>query len=522
MHSQGHRFRAVLRDIGGIQLLLGLTLLIPGLVSILYGETYSALSFAISSAITSLLGAVAYQKNKEVECNGQTQAMITAAAAWIVTSIFGALPFFIAAHITPLEVAQSYLPSGEAYASSLYYFTNFLHALFESVSSYTTTGLTMSVHEPSVGYGLLFYRSFAQWLGGAGMIVLSLAILRQSGRMHGLALYNIEASGQKIRPNIRQTARAIWKVYVVVTSLSALYIFVGTWLVFPDYNLLQNLFEAVNHAMTGQSTGGFSTFDDSISGYESYAMEMIYLLPMILGAISIPLYYKIYEKGSLKELWIDYQGRWLILLNIIGSTVLIVMLMDSFSLSESFRKGVFQFVSALTTTGWQTVDVGTWADSATLFVAMVPMVIGGSAGATVGGIKIFRAYFMAKGFGWRLRQVIQPSRSIITVNLGTKRYPYKEISDDLMEAYVFSMLYLVVLLGGILISATYMAENFQLVDAIFESASAQGTVGLSSGITSPSMNPVLEVTYIIQMLVGRLELIPVLIMLRSFFKHSKL
>ncbi|PAU94890.1 cation transporter [Aliifodinibius salipaludis] len=522
MNAKRSQFRTIIRDVGSIQLLIGPILLIPGLVSMLYGETYSAFSFGISSVITTLFGGIAYQINKKAESNGQSQAMMTAAAAWMVTSFFGALPFFIAAHITPVEVAQSFVPAGETYSSSLYNFKSFLHALFESVSSYTTTGLTMSVHEPSVGYGLLFYRSFAQWLGGAGMIVLSLAILRHSSGMHGLALYNVEASGQKIRPNVRQTTQAIWKVYLTVTSFSALYIFVGTWMVFPDYNLLQNLFEAVNHAMTGQSTGGFSTFDDSISGYGSYAMEMIYLLPMLLGAISIPLYYKIYEKGSLKELWLDYQGRWLILLNIVGSTVLIIMLMSSFSFSQSFREGIFQFISALTTTGWQTADLNTWPVYATLLMASIPMIIGGSTGATVGGIKIFRAYFMAKGFTWKLKKVIQPSSSIISVKLGTDRYPYKEVSDDLMEAYVYSMLYFVVLLGGIIISAMFMGENFQLIDAIFESVSAQGTVGLSSGLTSPSMHPVTEITYIIQMLVGRLELIPILIMLRSFFKHSKI
>lgn len=495
-------------------------MLLPALVSIMYGETFTALSFVISFFITTLFGFTAYYFNKNENGNGQSQAMIMAAAAWIVTSFFGALPFFIAAHITPPQVAQSFVPAGETYSSSLFHFKSFLHALFESVSSYTTTGLTMSVHEPSVGHGLLFYRSFAQWLGGAGMIVLSLAILRQSGGMHGKALYNIEASGQKIRPNIRQTARAIWKVYLTVTTLSAVYIFVSTYFLFPDYNVLQNLFEAVNHAMTGQSTGGFSTFDDSISGYGSYSMEMIYLLPMILGAISIPLYYKIYEEGSLKELWLDYQGRWLISLNVFGSALLVLILYGSFDFSQSFREGVFQFISGLTTTGWQTADLSTWPVAATLLMAAGPMIIGGSTGATVGGIKIFRAYFMAKGFVWRLKQALLPSKSIIALNIGVKRYTYKEISDDLMEAYVFSMLYLLVLFCGILITATFMGEEFQLIDAIFESASAQGTVGLSSGLTSPSMSPVIEVTYIIQMLMGRLELIPILIMIRSIFKQN--
>lgn len=518
MNLTSNRIRTILKDIGGIQLLIGSIMLLPALVSVLYGEYYSSLSFLVASLITSLFGWIAYRLNRKAESNGQSQAMVTAAAAWMVTSLFGALPFFIAAHITPEDAAASFVPVGETYRSSIYHFKNFLHALFESVSAYTTTGLTLSVHEPSVGHGMLFYRSLSQWLGGAGVIVLALAVLRPSGGVHGMTLYNIEASGQKIRPNIRQTARVIWKVYLGVTCVSALYIFAGVLLIQPGYDISVNVFEAVNHALTGQSTGGFSTFDNSISGYGSYALEMIYLLPMILGAISIPLYYRIYEKGSLKELWVDYQGRWLLLLILIGSPLLIGMLAGPFEGAHAFREGIFQFVSALTTTGWQTADFGTWPDSAVLFMALAPMVVGGSMGATVGGIKIFRAYLIGKGFTWRLKQIIQPRRSIISLNIGQKRYCYHTITDELMEAYVFSMLYMFVLLGGILISAQFMGDEFRLVDAIFESASAQGTVGLSSGLTDPSMPAIIEVTYIIQMLVGRLELIPILIMIRSLFK----
>jgi len=514
-------FRTVLRDVGGIQFLLGPSLLVPGLVSVMYGEFYTAISFAISSAVATLFGVITYRKITPAEENGTSQAMITAVAAWLVTSLIGAFPFFIAAHITPAAVANAFVPAGESYSSSLFIFKNYLHALFESVSAYTTTGLTMSVHEPSIGRGLLFYRSFAQWLGGAGMIVLSLALLQRSGKMHGLVMYHAEARTRKIRPNVTQTARAIWKVYLSLTAVSVLYLVIATYIVFPGSGIVQNLYESVNHAMAGLSTGGFSTFDNSILGYNSHAMEMIYLLPMLVGAFSIPLYYKVYDKRSLKEFWIDNQGRWLILLSAGGSALIIILLLGSFDFSRSFREGVFQFVSALTTTGWHTADFNEWPDSAILLLATGPMIIGGSAGATVGGIKIFRTYLIAKGFVWRLKHIFQPSNSIVAINLGNKRYLYKEISDDLMEAYTFSMMYLGVLLLGILISVNFMGEEFRTLDAIFESVSAQGTVGLSSGITGPEMSPVLKVTYIIQMLVGRLELIPILIMFKSMFDRSR-
>lgn len=522
MKDSGSLFRSVLRDVGGIQLLLGPTLLLPGLVSLLYGEFYSAFSFAISSAMATLFGVITYRSITPSEENGPSQAMVTAVAVWLAASFFGAFPFFIAANITPVHVADSFVPAGETYSSSLFFFKNYLNAFFESVSAYTTTGLTMSIHEPSIGKGLLFYRSFAQWLGGAGMVVLSLAVLQRSGKMHGLIMYHAEAKSKKLRPNVTQTARAIWKVYLSLTGISILYLFIATYTVIPETQFIQNLFESVNHAMAGQSTGGFSTFDKSIAHYNSYAMEMIYLVPMLLGAFSIPLYYKVYDKGSLREFWLDNQARWLIYLITSGSVLLTIMLFASFGLSQSIREGVFHFVSAMTTTGWKTADFDTWPAPAILLLATLPMIVGGSAGATAGGIKIFRIYLIAKGFAWRLKKILQPSRSIIALNLGHKRYLYKDISDDLMEAYTFSMMYLGVLLLGILVTATYAGDEFQLIDAIFESVSAQGTVGLTTGITDPSMSPVLKITFIIQMLIGRLELIPVLIMIHSLFTRSKI
>lgn len=520
MHQREKLAGSVLRDVGGIQLLIGPALIVPGLVSVMAGEYYSALAFAASSSVATLFGFVAY---KSISPSGEAdrrQAMITAVAAWLVTSLFGSLPFFIAAHITPVDVAQSFVPADETYSSSLFVFRNYLNAFFESVSAFTTTGLTMSVHEPSIGKGLLFFRSYAQWLGGAGMIVLSLALLQRSGKMHGLVMYHAEANSKKIRPNITQTARAIWKVYLSLTVFSTLYLIIGTYVIYPESGFVQNVFESINHALAGQSTGGFSTFDNSISGYNSGAMEMIFLLPMLLGAFSIPLYYKVYDKRSLKEFWIDNQGRWLLLLSLIGSSLTIVLLLSTFDLSKSFRQGVFQFISALTTTGWSTTDFNSWPDSALLFLATAPMIIGGSAGATVGGIKIFRTYLIAKGFVWRLKLIFEPSQSIKALNLGNKRYLYKEISDDLMEAYTFSFLYLGVLLLGILISVSFMGSEFRAMDAIFESVSAQGTVGLTSGITGPEMSPVLKLTYIVQMLVGRLELIPILIIFQSMFNRT--
>lgn len=192
---------------------------------------------------------------------------------------------------------QHFVPVGMDYTSSLLNFRNPLHCLFESTSAFTTTGLTMAYNEPSVGKSILFYRSFSQWVGGAGFIVMSIAVFKHLPGQGAIHLYGSESSGAKLRTNVIETARAIWKVYFVVTLSMFVYIAIGTYFILPNYPISENIFDAINHALTAQSTGGFSTLDDSIAGYQSAKMEILLLLPMLLGGFSIPFFYRfIFQK----------------------------------------------------------------------------------------------------------------------------------------------------------------------------------------------------------------------------------
>lgn len=280
--------RTIFRDVGALQVLIGGSMLVPMLVSLLYQEWYSALAFLLAAGFTVVAGGVAYKLNEDAPEPQQHHAMIVAALGWAVTAFFGAIPFVLAAYLTPPAVLDSLIPAGASYQSSLLHFQNPLHAFFESMSGYTTTDLTMSVREPSVGHGFLWYRSQMQWIGGAGMIVLSLAILRQPHGTAGISLYQSEGRSEKLRPSIVGTARAIWKIYVGVTAAVAVYLTVATFLVQPGYGIENTIFDAINHAMTGQSTGGFSTLDDSIAGYDSYAMELVHIPAMITGPSRFP------------------------------------------------------------------------------------------------------------------------------------------------------------------------------------------------------------------------------------------
>lgn len=520
LQNKADTFKMMFRETGRLLIVLGYSMAVPLLVSLIYGEYYTVAAFAISSFITLLIGFILHKGFKTPKELLKRHALIIAGLGWLSVAIMGALPYLITAFITPLYVAQHFIPEGFDYMTSLTYFKNPLHAFFESMSAFTTTGLSMAVHEPSIGKGLLFYRSFCTLLGGAGIIVLTLAVLGNNSSKITYLLYGSESTGERLQPTIIGTTRAIWKIYLGVTLFLVLYLFIGTWIILPGYNLKENLFDSVNHAMTGMSTAGFSTLDDSIAGYNSKAMDMLYLLPMILGAFSLTFYVKVFYLKQYEQIWKNLQTKAIVLACIFGSIIMSVMLLASGAFKEPFRIGIFQFVSALSTTGWQTTDVHTWNGAAIVFISTAAMIVGGATGSTAGGIKIIRALLLLKG---SFRQVVNnffTSNAIKVFSFNGKRMLPEELNQEFTSAAAFTFLYVLFVLLSALATYYLTPPMFTFKDALFESASAQGTVGLSCGITAPGMSPALELIYIFQMWLGRLEIIPVLVLLRAVFFGS--
>lgn len=521
LYRKTTHIKLIFKQIGGLLIVLGYAMIIPMLVALIYAEFYSALGFLLSGMISLGLGYTSYKGIRSIEDISSHHALVIAALGWFAVVVMGAVPYTLIAFITPEEAAMRFIPDGADFGSSLWYFKNPLHAIFESMSGFTTTGLSMAVHEPTIGKGLLFYRHFTQFLGGAGFVVLTLALLKQSSGKIAYLLYGSESTGERLQSTILETARSIWKVYIGVTAFSFVFLVVGTLIILPDYSFAENIFDSINHAMAGQSTGGFSTLDDSISGYHSAAMEALYLVPMILGALSLTFYFRVIQERKISYFWKDIQTRSILILTIVGSMVLSLMLMATGYISEPFRVGTFQFVSALTTTGWQTTDVHQWDSGSILFISLIAMVIGGAYGSTVGGIKMIRVLLIFKGLFWQINNIFSSERSIKVVKFNGKRLLPEEMNKDIALVATFVFIYLIFLMTGTLISYYTMGEGFELKHALFESASAQGTVGLSCGITHPDMSIGLEITYILQMWVGRLEIIPVLVLFRSVFAGTK-
>jgi trk system potassium uptake protein TrkH len=521
----------ITRDVGSlVAMQAGLMGLSVGVAAI-FVETYVAVAFLLSAVVTGVIGLGARRRFSDAPTPKMKHGMVIAAAGWFTTAVFGALPFLLSAHLTPDAVAAARVPSGVAYDSSLLYFRQPLHALFESMSGWTGSGLTMAVHEPTLPRAIQWWRSLIQYVGGVGVIVLTVSILSRPGS-GSYTLFRSEAREEKIHPSVVSTVRTVWKIFIGYTALSVVALFVAIALSDPPIPLWEVGWQALNHAMTGLSTGGFSVTDNSIATYGSPLIETVLLPIMTLGAIAFPIHYVVLRDRDLGTLVGDVQTRWLLVLLVGGAVVLsaqnLVALTDAFEAAwvglpalglspeavDAIRDSVFQFISALTCTGFQSAPIGAWGAGGKLLVSGA-MVLGGAAGSTVGGIKIIRGYTIARGIHWQFARVFLPRNTVVTARIGDRVLDRDAMEAEFSEAAIVSLLWLILLAVGSLVLVNVVGGEFGYADALFEVASAQGNVGLSTGITGPSMPSLAEGMFLLNMWIGRLEIIPVLVFFRS-------
>jgi len=280
--------------------------------------------------------------------------------------------------------------------------------------------------------------------------------------------------------------------------------------------------ESINHAMTGLATGGFSVTNDSIAGY-GWASQIVIIILMVLGAIAFAAHYDLLN-GRIKKFLRDAQFRSMIILFIVGIIFLTFLLAEnSFHISSILSEllpGSFQFISALTCTGFASVtNLSSWP-SAALIILSFAMIIGGAAGSTAGGIKLFRAILLYKGVGWRIKRAISTPHRVFVHKLGDKPLSKENAMDLINEAAIISFMWIIILAASVLFF-TIIYPKESLGTMFFEVCSAQGNVGLSVGITSMSMNVYAKCLLILNMWIGRLEIIPIIVLVRSLFGIRK-
>ncbi|HAQ56488.1 MAG TPA: potassium transporter [Acholeplasmatales bacterium] len=390
--------------------------------------------------------------------------------AWIIMIVICAMP---------------YLMSGDY---------NFIQSLFEATSGFTTTGLSV-VDVASAPHIILLYRSLTLFIGGVGLVLVITSVLSDR---YGMRLYSAEGHSDKLLPNLVKSARLILLIYL-------LYIVIGV-IAYVIFGM--PVFDAFNHSIAAVSTGGFSTEVDSIGAYHSLAIEIVTMALMLLGATNFFVHLQLL-KGRIAN--VLRHGEMILLLALIalGLPVFVAtLIIDSgYGFGEALRIGSFQLISAITTTGFQTVASFRTLSGIFNGFVIVLMLIGAGIGSTGGGIKQQRVLISLKSIVRNIRANIANHRKLTTIFLnkaGTKSVLEEHEKND---AVSFVLLYLIIFIVGSLIFTAY---GYPLGDAMFEFASSLGTVGLSVGITGFSAPNGILLTSIFGMFVGRLEIMVIL------------
>jgi len=513
-------FAVIGRDLGRILQVYAVMPAATVIVAFVWGELYAAPALLVSAALPLAVGYGLSERYADAGEPGKLHGMVIAASGWFLVAVFGSLPFILLA-----ATMHAGLLGAPALNDTVAAFRHPLNALFESMSGFTGTGLTMTVHENRLPYVLQWWRSFMEWVGGVGVIVLTTAVLARPGS-GSLTLYESEARSEKIHPSIVSTVRTIWWIFLLFTFLSVCVL----WLAGMP------IWEAINHAMTGLATGGFSVTDNSIATYDSVAIDFALVPVMLLGSIAFPVHYLALQ-GHLGDALDDLQTRWVVGFFGLGTLALTALLYANgiyaatgpvsvlgVSLSgagatafQSFRYALFQFVSAASCAGFQTATIGTqWSAGAHLIVSL-GMVVGAAAGSTAGGIKLVRAATLLKGAAFRIAGVFYPRSAVRSFRLNDRTLTSDELAREFEEAAIITLLWFVFLGVGTAVLLLTVDSSFTLENVLFEVASTQGNVGLSAGITGPGMPTPAKVVFLFNMWIGRLEIIPVLVTLRGLF-----
>lgn len=476
-------FKIILSIIGFLLILEGVFMFTGIPFSLLHCET-KCYSLLISGIITIISGAVIRYYTRNASKNiGRREGYIIVSIAWIVISLFGTLPYLISGAIP-----------------------NFTDAFFETISGFTTTGASILTDIESVPSGILFWRSMTQWIGGMGIIVLSVAILPILG-IGGMQLFVAEMPGiapDKLHPRITQTAKRLWLIYVLLTLVETILLMLGG----------MDLFDSLCHSFATMATGGFSTQNASVADYSAH-IQYVLIVFMFLAGTNFTLHY-FALRGKFKNIWKNEEYRYYLLFTL-SVTILItfiwILQSNINNIEKTFRDSLFQVVSIITTTGFVSSDYLIWPGFLWFFIFLL-MFVGGSAGSTGGGIKIARHILLLKNSSSELKRSIHP-QAIIPV-----KYNGKAVSQDIIfKVMAFFLIYLTIFFIGTFVMTLF---GLDFKSAIGSTIATLGNIGPGIGKVGPVHNyawiPDMGKWFLsLLMLLGRLELFTVLIIFTSSF-----
>lgn len=475
-------------NIGKLMVLLGCLMYVPLVViPFQHDQARYAYAYLIPATASVALGLIVLYFTKPDEDKPQNYRATLARSSWVVLfiwiwgSLVGAMPFVLGLHMT------------------------FLHALFESVSGWTTVGLSVIdvANTPQI---FMFHRCFMQYCGGLGFVLIMILIISNRDSMN---LYDAEGHPDKILPSIRRTAQAIFLVYnICLVIATAAYMLAGL-----------SFFDGLYHAMCGLSTGGFTNKLGSVGDFQSIPVEVITVVLMLVGATNFATLL-LFVQGKWKRAFRTSELRFMLCSLAIVTVVVSLNLATEggLGLVEGFRQGFFSCVTAMTTTGFSICDFTTWP-AASLGVLIVVMLVGGGFGSTAGGLKLRRAYVMLRVMVQDVRRRVLPSSRVepmyFTTAQGRNKIDPALVSNTMS---MFVMYILTYILGAV---GMCMTSGASLQDCLFEFASAFSSAGVSVGVTSASASSGTLIIEMIGMLLGRLEIVVVFVGIGATWEYLK-
>ncbi len=469
-----------------LQYILGLVLkiealfMIPAaLISFFYHEEKPFFAFLATIILMLAIGIPATVKQPENKLIYMKEGLCIAALSWILISVFGALPFFF----------SRVIPS-------------FLDCLFETVSGFTTTGASILNEVESLPRGILFWRSFTHWIGGMGVLVFLLAVTPFSGgsMLHIMRAESPGPSTNKFVPKVKQTAKILYLIYIFLTVAEVVLLIMGG----------MPLFDSLVNSFGTAGTGGFAVKNASIGEYHNAYFDYVIGIFMILFGINFNVYFLILTK-KYHEAFHDEELR--VYLCIIGAAVFLIT-MNTYkavypTLAEAFRYAFFQVSSIITTTGFATSDFNRWPQLSRMILLFL-MICGACAGSTGGGVKVSRVIIALKTSNKELKRIFHP-QVVTTVQLNGKTIDRETLSS----VHVYLILYVVIFAFSVLLISI---DGFNF-DTTFSSVVAcLNNIGPGLGIVGPAGNysgfgPLAKITLIMDMLLGRLEIFPIVMLL---------
>ena len=488
LRRPGPMFRRLSYVIGAVVVATGVLMVPAVITSFIYREWETAGNISLSAVAIVVIGWVGWRVVGESGTLTTREGFATVGLAWFAMAFVGVLPYLL--------------------TNSIDGFTN---AFFETASGFTTTGASLIPDPSSLPKGILIWRSTTQWIGGMGVIILSLAILPLLGT-GGVQLARAESPGpepDRLTPRFKETAKRLWYVYVLITFVEALFLWAGD----------MNLFQAINHSLTTMSTGGFGTESTSITGFSAYTQWVVIVFMFIAGT-SFALHFRAIRDPG--RYWKSTEFR--LFAGIVAAATVIILIgtWGETTFADNMRDSIFTALAIVTTTGFATADFGAWIPALQILVVGL-MFIGGMAGSTAGGIKVFRIGVLVKAASADLRRLVYP-RGVFITRFGNDRIP-----DPLVESVQsFFLFFIFIFMTSTFVmgfAGSMFGEEMNIITAVSASASALGNIGPALGELGPTGNySAVPWTgkWILSflMIIGRLELFPVLLLFtRSLWKR---